>query len=180
MESKRQKTHYINESNSLLEKEESPVPLDSTISLEVWKDFIFPFVGPGNFRFLGAVNKQFQSLYLEMDSSKTTKYDQIFTLKQATLFFQDVQGQKDIEHQMLSCRIMARLGRQEILEYFHAQQFAWDEEVCLAAAQGGHFTLLQWLRERGCPWVDIDVCDAAAEMVIYLCLHGCMRSKALF
>ena len=166
MESKRQKTQHRKESDS--KEEESPVPLDSTISSDVWKDLIFPFVGPGNFRFLGAVNKQFRSLYLEMYSKCTTKYDQIYTVEQAQLFCQDIQNeglpntlQKE-QHQLSSCKVMARLGRQEILEYFLAHDFAMDEKTCTAAAQGGHLKLLQWLHERECSWYPFDICYYAA------------------
>ena len=66
--------------------------MDATISLDVWKERIFPFVGPGNYRFLGSVNKQFRSLYLELYSTKTTTYHQIFTVEQAQLFCHDIQN----------------------------------------------------------------------------------------
>ena len=30
--------------------------------------------------------------------------------------------------------------------------YPWDEDTCCNAAMGGHFKVLQWARENGCPW----------------------------
>ena len=63
---------------------------------------------------------------------------------------------------LLSCKVMARLGRQEVLEYFYAQDSAWDEWTCMVAAQGGHLKLLRWLREWGCSYFESVMCGLAA------------------
>ncbi len=38
----------------------------------------------------------------------------------------------------------------------------WDESVTAAAADGGHLSILRWLRYRKCPW-DASTCAAAAK-----------------
>jgi len=47
----------------------------------------------------------------------------------------------------------------------------------MAAAEGGHFELLKWLREMGCPW-DYRTCAEAAakghfEMLKWAIENGC-------
>jgi len=54
----------------------------------------------------------------------------------------------------------------------------WGAETCSAAAAGGHFEMLKWLREQGCPWsMRGDTCASAAagghlEILKWLREHG--------
>jgi hypothetical protein len=50
------------------------------------------------------------------------------------------------------CRMAACCGKLDVLELCHAQGGKLDVEVFLSAARRGSVPMLQWLRERGCPW----------------------------
>ena len=39
-----------------------------------------------------------------------------------------------------------------MLQYAHHNGCERGPKVCSAAAEGGHLTILKWLREHGCPW----------------------------
>jgi hypothetical protein len=58
-------------------------------------------------------------------------------------------------------------------QFLYAEQCPWSEYACLAAAYGGHVDTLRWLREQGCPWIEKDTAQRAAEggsvdMMLYL------------
>jgi hypothetical protein len=164
MKHKRQKIHHKKDYEASLS--------DTSLSLsdDIWMEHILPFVDKGNFRFVGGVNRCFRSAYLERYPSATT-YDTIITVEQAQLFDQDIHDvrrytrQRNAEmlvsHEETACRVMARLGRQNVLRYFHSKNFSWNEKTCANAVLRGNLKMLKWLRARGCPW-DYDVCSFAA------------------
>ncbi len=49
-----------------------------------------------------------------------------------------------------------------MLRWLRANGCPWNADVCAAAAEGGHFSLLKWARAEGCPW-DERVCNQAAS-----------------
>jgi hypothetical protein len=51
---------------------------------------IFPFVGKNQFRFIGTVNKRFRTAYTTL-FSMTTTYDQVATVEQARLCYNDIE-----------------------------------------------------------------------------------------
>jgi len=57
----------------------------------------------------------------------------------------------------------AKYGELDALQWAREHGCPWDEmEVSQAAAWGGHLGVLQWTREHGCPLVE-DICVYAAQ-----------------
>ena len=52
------------------------------------------------------------------------------------------------------CTGAAKGGRLEVLEWLREKGCPWDSCTCSWAAWGGHLEVLKWLRENGCPWDD--------------------------
>jgi len=55
---------------------------DDALLWAIWKDHILPYVAPGQYRFVGGINRRFRSVYLEMYSAKTM-YRNVHTVEQA-------------------------------------------------------------------------------------------------
>jgi hypothetical protein len=79
--------------------------------------------------------------------------------------------------------IAAEYGQQDAIAQSGAAARSWVVPGCdfsvvpAAAASSGHFALLRWLHEHGCPW-DSKTCTAAAGrgnilMLLYATVHGC-------
>ena len=69
----------------------------------------------------------------------------------------------------------------KLLEWAIDQGLPLDENVCMAAAAGGHLDCLVWAREHGCDW-DKHTCSEAAAGGHFDCLvwareHGCKWDK---
>ena len=54
-------------------------------------------------------------------------------------------------------------GHLEMLQWLRERGCPWDERTCAAAACGGHLALLRWARANGCPWDDRTCVQAAQE-----------------
>ena len=39
-----------------------------------------------------------------------------------------------------------------MLQWLREDGCPWDENICMAAAEGGHLEMLLWARANGCPW----------------------------
>ena len=59
------------------------------------------------------------------------------------------------------CRAAAGGGHLEVLKYLRENGCRWDERTCHAAARGGHLEVLKYLHERGCPWDEMTCWHAA-------------------
>ncbi len=61
------------------------------------------------------------------------------------------------------CICAALYNRRDALRWLRQHRVCWDEDVCVAAAEGGNLPLLQWLREpeQNAPW-DRITCKCAA------------------
>ncbi len=55
-------------------------------------------------------------------------------------------------------------GNLQALQFAHEHGYAWRGFACAAAAKGGHFHVLKWLREKGCA-LDHNMCANAAGTV---------------
>ncbi len=55
-----------------------------------------------------------------------------------------------------------RSGMLDLLQWLREKECPWDALTCFAAAKGGHLEVLKWARTNGCPW-DADICSAAAS-----------------
>jgi len=63
------------------------------------------------------------------------------------------------------CSAAARGGHLHVLQWLRSRDppHAWGKLTCAAAAQGGHLEVLQWLRYQSrCPW-SVNSCSAAAR-----------------
>jgi hypothetical protein len=67
------------------------------------------------------------------------------------------------------CLEAAQQGHLGIMKWFDKMQTQqnktqklWSKKTCAAAAEGGYLEVLQWLREKGCPW-DALTCARAAR-----------------
>lgn len=49
------------------------------------------------------------------------------------------------------CLLAATWGRLAVLKQARALQYPWDEQVCLCAAEHGHWQVLDWADQAGCP-----------------------------
>jgi hypothetical protein len=60
-----------------------------------------------------------------------------------------------------ACASAAQGGHFGLLRWLREKGCPWDEDTTAAAAKSGNLELLQWIREEGCPW-DESACHAAA------------------
>lgn len=75
------------------------------------------------------------------------------------------------------CRVVARLGNINALEWTRSHGCPWDVDTCYVAALFGHMELLQWARAHDCPW-DKRTCSFAARnghlaVLQWAKAHGC-------
>jgi hypothetical protein len=56
----------------------------------------------------------------------------------------------------------AMRGQLAICQFLVAELCPSNAMACTAAAGAGHFEVVRFLHESGCPWKPADVCDAAA------------------
>ncbi|KAL6054459.1 Ankyrin repeat domain-containing protein [Balamuthia mandrillaris] len=59
------------------------------------------------------------------------------------------------------CSAIAAIGNLSMLQWVRDRGCPWDESTCSAAAGKGHLEVLQWAREQGCPWQE-STCNKAA------------------
>mmetsp|Transcript_2875 Transcript_2875/g.9755 ORF Transcript_2875/g.9755 Transcript_2875/m.9755 type:complete len:296 (-) Transcript_2875:235-1122(-) len=59
------------------------------------------------------------------------------------------------------CRLAARSGKLEVLQWARENGCPWDADTCAEAALGGHLELLKWARKNGCSWSE-STCALAA------------------
>src|SRR5207302_593118 len=62
----------------------------------------------------------------------------------------------------LPCAWAASNGNLKMLQWLREKGCPWDASTCSYAAQGGHLEVLQWARDQGCPW-DASICAYAAN-----------------
>ena len=60
------------------------------------------------------------------------------------------------------CAAAARGGQFEVLEWLRENECPWDFRTCAEAAKGGHLEVVKWARAKGCPW-DEWTCAYAAR-----------------
>lgn len=81
------------------------------------------------------------------------------------------------------CKVAARAGRLEVLQWLREKRVTWDARVTEWAAMGGHFDVLDWLHTNGCP-SDASASEAAAvrgrlDVLQWLHEHGIALSKRI-
>lgn len=55
----------------------------------------------------------------------------------------------------------AEEGHFDLLEWAQKNEYLWNARTCIAAAEMAHLIILQWARENGCPWGEICCAKAA-------------------
>lgn len=75
------------------------------------------------------------------------------------------------------CSMSALGGAQDALIKARERNCPWDENVCEAAAQNDHLSILKWLRSNGCPWrettCDVAACYGHLEVLQWARANGC-------
>ena len=61
------------------------------------------------------------------------------------------------------CLAAAYGGHLEVLRWAREHGAPWDEDTCIFAAHGGHLDVLQWARKHDCPWWSSHICLSAAQ-----------------
>ena len=65
---------------------------------------------------------------------------------------------------MTDAKVAATHGQLDALKWFHAHDeygLHFDPSYCATAARGGHLSVIQWLKENGCPWNESSCANAA-------------------
>ncbi|CAB9529552.1 ankyrin repeat protein [Seminavis robusta] len=149
---------------------------------------MLPYVGVGQYAFIGAVNKKMNQLYKEyctielkenpkivkdfplihpFNGSRSAEITDTFcnetfcNQQRAEYWLKENSSDKQPNHDQV-CNVIARYGNIMVMKWARQQGFDWRERTCAGAARNGHFELLQWLRENGCPW-NGGTCSNAAE-----------------
>lgn len=53
---------------------------------------------------------------------------------------------------LVNCIRAAKYGQLNVLQWLREKGCPWSRLNCDDAASGGHLSCPQWLREKGCPW----------------------------
>jgi hypothetical protein len=178
------------------------------VSDTILRECIFPFVGEYQFRFVGAVSRDFNRVYVETFPNQTTSYRAVTTVAQIALCYDELNGKrldKIAEYaaslgnikvlkymreknnnrlKRRACAMAARYGHLETLKWLREVRCPWDEYTCTYAAKGGHLECLQWLRRQNCPWNE-GACSVAArgghlEVLKWLREEACPRNESTF
>ena len=77
----------------------------------------------------------------------------------------------------IACDVAVQNGSLATLKLLHSLSFAWDDVVPALAATVGQVDIIQWARDRGCPWSERS-CQYVTyhgqfETLKWLCANGC-------
>jgi hypothetical protein len=168
---------------SAVAKETTQIPTLEDIPSELFIQYILPFVGRHQYRFVAAVNRNFHTAYVTAFPKKVTRFN-VSTIEHAKICFDEWKIIKYRRPSILCC-IAARGGNLTVLKYLHSVQCPldtwtcdaghldvvkwcheigcpWDEKTCASAAENGHLDVIKWCRENGCEW-DCYSCSNAAK-----------------
>jgi hypothetical protein len=129
------------------------------IPSELFIQYILPFVGRHQYRFVAAVNRNFHTAYVTAFPEKLTFYN-VSTIEHAKICYDDLTNLSSPQH--ILCCTAAREGNLSVLKYLRSLGCAWDSGTCENAATNGHLDVIKWCRQNGCPW-NIWICYYAAE-----------------
>ena len=154
--------------------------------------YIFIILGGGMYRFIAPVSKFFLQLYThQQHSMHPPPYTNTYYMYQTTLqhvvsspsctlakmFLHEAgilngnlngtpngNGCKAANNLQSLCNQAAKYGQLPILQWTKECGWSrwWTEETAALASQGGHLSVLQYLRRNGCPW-NKEVCTRAAR-----------------
>jgi hypothetical protein len=133
--------------SSVPEGKEQGATLDS-LPNAIFRQHILPFVGDGQYRFIGSINKKYQALYRRV-CTKPFTYWNTSTIPLTRLCWNELSFQRN---PALLCVVAARQGHLQSLQYLKfTLQAEWDACVTAAAAAAGHRHILEWACYHGCP-----------------------------
>jgi hypothetical protein len=161
---------------SSVAKETKPTLED--IPSELFIQYILPFVGRHQYRFVAAVNRNFHTAYVAVFTKKVTRFN-VSTIEHAKICCDEWKNQYLCPNTL--CHIAAREGNLTVLKYLRSIHSPWDGSTCSTAAKNGHLDVIQWCHENGCPW-QRSTCALAAKNghldVIKWCRqNGCPRNE---
>jgi alpha-N-acetylglucosamine transferase len=128
------------------------------IPSELLIQYILPFVGRHQYRFVATVDHNFHTAYSTVFPEKVTHFN-VSTIEHVKTCFDEIMRQ--YHHPRILCHIAAREGNLAVLKYLRSIQCPWDSDTCASAAENGHLDVLQWCRENDCSW-DAWTCSRAA------------------
>lgn len=123
--------------------------------------YVLSYVGPGHYRFVAAINRQFHLAYQQVHPDDYRKtYLRVTSLDLAAICYEESTEQ----HRSLLCRCAARYGNLEVLQYFRSRGCGWDASTCHTAAKYGHLPILRYAHQQQCPW--------GKHTLYYAAIHG--------
>jgi hypothetical protein len=120
------------------------------LSMELLTDYVMPYVGGNEFRFIAGVNRSFYQAYTTTFPDRRRTIVNVSTVSHAKITGPELS--EDIRQETL-CAMAARHGQLDVLQYLREElSCPWDAETCAKAAKYQRWTLLKWAHEHGCPW----------------------------
>ncbi|CAB9530071.1 ankyrin repeat protein (Partial), partial [Seminavis robusta] len=179
-------------------KQKMSPPFDSLLFADdlILIEGIFPFVGVGQYAFVGAVNKKMNQLYKEYckielnknprkvndkpascecdslrrsaESTDTLCSETFCNQPRAEYWLKDNSRNKKPDRHHV-CNAIATVGNITIMQWARQKGFRWYQWTSACAAQNGHLEMLQWLRQNGCLWNELTCASAkwAHENVVH-------------
>jgi hypothetical protein len=108
---------------------------------------ILPFIGDGNYRYIGLVNRKFRQTYTTLYPTKTTYYNGS-TIALAQFCFQSIDVHQRSRARHYLCLSAARYGSIDVLTYLFPAGMNWFDDILEKTIQYGHLHVLQWLMRK--------------------------------
>jgi Ankyrin repeats (many copies) len=133
------------------------------ISIEILKEYIMPYVGNHQFRFVAGVSRTFYEAYVTANTNNLVEYTvteyNLSTMEHAKICYDETRSDTERCHLCVSA---ARHGSIPVLRYLkELLNCPWDVKTCSTAAKFGHLQVLQWARQHGCDWNEWTCINAA-------------------
>ena len=107
---------------------------------------VLPFVGKNQYRFVGAVNHNFRTLYKELFSTTTT-YHHVTTAEQASICYRDIED-LTLSHIKALCKVMVQQNNRTVLNFLGNYYIRNNAVSSTTAVKEGNLDLLKWLIRR--------------------------------
>jgi hypothetical protein len=130
------------------------------LSLDILAHYVVPYLPENQFLFAASVNHKFLFAYTDKYPKKVTYYN-VDTIEHAKVCYDGTENRPMGRKRL--CALAAKKGNLLVLQFLRNElDCPWDACTCAAAAENGHFEVLQWARINGCPW-NAEVCRHAAH-----------------
>jgi hypothetical protein len=149
----------------------------SPLLCEQLLDTVFSYVGPGEYFYAAGVCKLWRQRYAQLCFAhtqhaphylRTSCRNALRTAERLALALQCGNGRLTVPalqgHSLLAKDIVqCSVEPQAVLTLTAQHGLAWTSDLCLYAVYANKLSLLQWLRERNCPWDATAVAACAAR-----------------